>query len=153
VLPWEYALLIRAFLMIALIEEIAKISLILGQLTKNNSESFGAFAIVAASIGVGFAGAENSLHIMRHGPSVVLIRIFTATPFHICNAIVAARLLWMAREKAKPGLVLAALVSAVFLHGLYDYAIFADTVGDGKFWFALAMTGSLAINLLRGQKE
>lgn len=123
VLPWEYALLIRAFLMIALIEEIAKISLIFGRLIEGKIKRFGTFAIVAASIGAGFAGAENGLYIMRHGPSVVFMRIFTATPFHICNAIVAAKLLWMAHGKAKQGLVLAALVSAVFLHGLYDYAI------------------------------
>lgn len=152
--PAKQALLIRAFLIIALIEECAKTGLIYGRLIEGDIDTFGEFAIVAAFIAAGFASVENSLYIIKYGPGVVFIRIFTATPFHICNAVVAAKLLWVSRKERQTGhwFVVAAIVSAIFLHGLYDYSILADSIGDGKFWFALMMTGTLAMNFLRTQK-
>jgi RsiW-degrading membrane proteinase PrsW (M82 family) len=148
-LPTPHAMFLRAFFVIALIEEIAKLGLICGQLTDDQAPDYRGFAIVAAAVGAGFAGAENVLYVLRYGPDVMLARTFTATPFHICNAIVASRMLWLGFREGKQWYLPAALVSAVFLHGLYDYSIFTDTLGDGKFLFALAMTGSIAIGLMR----
>ncbi len=147
-LPPDHALLIRAFLMIALLEELPKLGLMYGELIEVRPPTFRDFAVLAAWIGAGFAGAENALYILQNGSSVVIPRTLTATPFHICNAVVASRLLWLAHRDHNPAYLVAALASAVFLHGLYDYSIFTDTVGGGTFWFTLTMTGSIAVGLL-----
>ena len=102
-------------------------------------------------MGAGFAGAENFFYIMRYDSEMVFPRIFTATPLHVFTAIVASRMLWLASHEGRHGYLPAALVSVVFLHGLYDYLIFTDTLGDGKFLFVLAMTGSIARGVLRQQ--
>lgn len=151
-LPAKYAIAIHAFIMIALIEEVAKIALIYGQAVQH-SRDYRSLAIVAAIIGAGFAGAENAIYIMEYGPGVILRRIFTATPFHICNAIVASRLLWMGTRQDTQWAIPAALLTAVLLHGLYDYTILTDNLGEGKFWFALAMTGALATSFLHRGDE
>jgi RsiW-degrading membrane proteinase PrsW (M82 family) len=145
----QYAHLIQSFLLIALIEELAKLGLIYGQIVEGTLMSYREFAILAAWVGAGFAGGENVLYILGHGPDIVFFRIFTATPFHICNAIVASRLLWLAVLERKIEYAPIALVIAVFLHGLYDYLILTDSIEDGQFWFALAMTAAIAVGLMR----
>jgi len=147
VLPAGWVPMIRAFLLIGLVEELAKTALIYAQLFKRGL-SWRRYAIAAAWIGAGFAGAENCLYILSHGVDVVFMRSFTATPFHVLNAVVAARLLWVGVAEGRNGLIVAALVLAVLLHGLYDYLIFIDQIGEGKFWFALTLTVAIALTLL-----
>ncbi len=148
-LPQTYGLLIRAFLMIALVEELAKLGMMVGHLRSNPGTDFRTLAAAAATIGAGFAGAENIVYVFRHGEGVLFMRLLTATPFHVAVAIVAARMLWLSIRENAEWYLPAALATSVLLHGLYDYAIFTSTVGDGKYWFALALTVSLAIGLLR----
>lgn len=148
VLPAGWALVIRAFLMIGLVEELAKTALIYAQLSERRAISWRRYAIVAAWIGAGFAGAENCLYILSHGGDVVFIRTFTATPFHVLNAVVAARLLWVGANEGHSIHIVAAVVLAALLHGLYDYLIFTDQIGGGAFWFALMLTATIALALL-----
>ncbi len=150
-LPSEYATLIRAFVMIAFVEEIAKISLIYGQILNHGAAEFGEVAIISAFIAAGFAGAENVLYVAHHGAGVLIARAITATPFHIANAIVTAKLLWIAHTTPhrRHVFVVCALGSATALHGFYDYLVMTDSVRSSKFWFALAMTSGLAVGLLR----
>lgn len=148
-LPQAYGLLIRAFLMIALVEELAKLGMMLGRLRSNPETDFRTFAAVAATIGAGFAGTENIVYVFHRGEGVLVMRLLTATPFHFAVAIVAARMLWLSIREGAEWYLPAALSTSTLLHGLYDYAIFTSTVGDGKYWFTLAMTLSLAIGLLR----
>jgi len=147
--PAAHVPFVRAFFVIAVIEETAKLGLIAGQLSQDEPADYRGFAILAAAVGAGFAGAENALYVFGHGPAVIVGRICTATPFHICNAIVASRLLWLGFRRNEPGYLAAALLVSVALHGLYDYSILTDTLGHGRFWFALAMTGGIALGLLR----
>ena len=150
--PPQYALLIHAFVLIALVEELAKIGLSYGQIVDGGPSNYRSFAILAAWVGAGFAGAENVMSVLGNGGDVVIYRIFTATPFHICNAIVASRLLWLAVTHDKAEYAILAVLIAVFFHGLYDYSILADTAGDGKFWFSLVMTVTVAIGLVRHEE-
>jgi len=144
--------LIQAFLLVALIEELAKLGLINGQIVEGRFVNFQDFAILAAWVGAGFAGAENLLYIIGYGPTVVFSRILTAAPFHIFNSIIASRFLWSAVVKKKPVDAKIGLIIAVFFHGLYDYLILIDSNGVGKFWFALAMTASIALGLMGGKR-
>lgn len=146
--PTGWGLAVRAFLTIGLVEELAKVGLILGQVPAGPWATWRRYAIAAAWIGAGFAGAENCLYILRHGSGVVIARAFTATPFHVLNTIVAARLLWLGVTRDRAGCVVGALALATFLHGLYDYLIFTDHIGEGKFWLALALTAGAALHLL-----
>lgn len=150
--PAQHASAIHAFLMIALIEEMAKLGLIYGQAMKINVTNYRVFAILAAFVAAGFAGAENLLFIAKYGTTVIFDRVITATPFHICNAIVASRMIWLAVHEGKYWYAPLALITAVFLHGFYDYSIMTDSAGDGKFWFALGMTAALALGLMRRQE-
>lgn len=149
ILPFRWALMIRAFLMIGLVEEIAKIALIRGQVKDGEEITWRRFAILAAWVGAGFAGMENLLYIADIGISVLFTRIITATPFHVLNAVIAARIIWVGLCDKRDGFVLLSLMVATILHGLYDYLIFVDQIGSGKFLFALMITVSLGIYLLR----
>jgi RsiW-degrading membrane proteinase PrsW (M82 family) len=92
-LPTPHAMFLRAFVVIALIEKIAKHGLICGQLTDDQAPDYRGFAVLAAAAGAGFAGAENAPYVLRYGPEMMLAGTFIATPVHICNAIVASRIL------------------------------------------------------------
>jgi RsiW-degrading membrane proteinase PrsW (M82 family) len=146
--PQAQKLLIRAFLLIALVEELAKISLMQAQLLETCGSTWRAFAISSAWVGAGFAGAENCLYILHHGAEVMWTRAFTATPFHVLNAVVAARLLWIGAAEGASMYAATALVLSVGLHGFYDYLIFTGRIGQGKFWFALALVLSISLSLL-----
>lgn len=147
VVPVPWGALVRAFVMVALVEEVAKVALIHGQMVSRPAIRWRRLALLAAWVGAGFAGAENLLYVLRHGPGVLADRALTATPLHIGVAIVAARLLWLSAARRRPLLVSAALAAAVGLHGAYDALIFLHR-GQSKFWVILAVTVVLAMRAL-----
>lgn len=147
-LPPPWGALVRAFLLVALVEELAKVALIHGQLVQRPAIRWRRLALLAAWMGAGFAGAENALYVLRFGPELVLDRSLTATPMHMGAAIVATRLLWMSVAKRTPLLVPVALAAAVGLHGAYDAIIFLARDGHARFAPVLALTVALALRAL-----
>ncbi|MCF4164912.1 PrsW family intramembrane metalloprotease [Zavarzinia compransoris] len=145
--PWGG--LFRAFVLIALTEETIKLSLITARGGDGKDASYGAFVMAAAAIGAGFAGVENGLYVGRYGTEVLGIRLLTATPFHIFNAVLAA---WAIARYLVGGRIewlAAALTLSVALHGLYDYLLDDSPFGNMLFLIALAMTSLPAVAVLR----
>ncbi len=146
--PWRD--LFRAFVLIALTEELAKLSLVYARGHDARDPSYAAFVLAAAAIGAGFAGVENLLYLQRFGPDVLSIRLLTATPFHIFNAVLAA---WAIARHLNGGAkewLAGALTLSVLLHGLYDYLLMARPDGNSLFLVALALASLSAHAVLRG---
>jgi protease PrsW len=152
-LSGEYALALRTFLFVALPEELVKMALIYTIVIELHELGFRQIGILAAAVGAGFAAAENVFYILQLGETVVWLRLLTATPFHIFVAIVAAKIIYLGVQRERPEFIGIALLAATVLHGMYDYLLLVDQAGNGKFLFALALTSSLAINLLRHEKR
>jgi len=150
--PQERQTLVEAFLFIALPEELVKLALIYSLVAENGEGPFRRLGIRAAAVGAGFAAAENLMYLTRYGETVVISRLFTATPFHLFVAVVAAKVMWAAYRQRRSELLGGALIVATLLHGLYDYLIITDDAGNRPYLFALTLTSSLAIGLMRQEK-
>lgn len=144
VLPPPWGALVQAFVMVALVEEVAKVALIHGQMVSRPAIRWRRLAVLAAWVGAGFAGAENALYVLRHGAGVLADRSLTATPLHLGVAIVAARLLWLSAARRRMVLSVAAVMAAVGLHGAYDALIFLHR----GFGLVLVVTVVLAMRAL-----
>jgi RsiW-degrading membrane proteinase PrsW (M82 family) len=152
-LPYDFLIPVEAFLFIATPEEIAKLSLIYGAMLSARIVEFRTCAIIGLVVSAGFAGAENVLYLIGDHSDLSTIlwrRMLTAVPFHLSNAAVATFLLCKARALGDaPRYLLLAVAVSISLHGLYDYLVLSDQVGSGKYLFALLMTLSMGVMLLR----
>ena len=151
-LPPDWASVIRAFLMVALVEELVKLALIRGQAAQHRYDDFRDFAVMAATIGAGFAAAENLLYAARIPPDAMPLRLFTAAPMHIATAIIAARLIWLGMVLDEPVLLLAAVGAATLLHGAYDFLAMAEHPIEHHIWALLGLILGLAISTLGKQR-
>lgn len=115
-----------AFLMIALVEETAKVALIYAALLKHRDRTFPMAGMRAVSIAAGFAVLENLSYAFRFGPEVLEVRALTAMPLHLSLAVIAARLIWSALGAQPPRAAMRlclALAVPIGVHGLYDYLV------------------------------
>jgi len=89
--------------------------------------------VYAVAAALGFATVENALYAMHLGPRLLFFRAFTTTLAHVGFAGVVGFGLGQARFAArrKAATVLAALLAAVALHGLYD-SLLAFSVAPGS---------------------
>jgi RsiW-degrading membrane proteinase PrsW (M82 family) len=136
------------FIAVALPEETVKLAGLIGLVGENN-ELRKCGLVVACFIGCGFAASENIVYLQSFGPSAVSARFFTATAFHVYNAIVMARILrghLIADESLR---IVVALLVAVLLHGSYDYLLSSPTLSDGQFVFVLGFAAAAAWQTLR----
>jgi RsiW-degrading membrane proteinase PrsW (M82 family) len=105
--------------------------------------------IVACFIGCGFAASENLIYLARFGGDVISIRFFTATAFHVFNAIIMARLLVTTSIRDEALRIVCALILPVLLHGTYDYLIGHATTDGGRFVFVLGFAVAAGFTTLR----
>lgn len=118
---------LHAFGTIALAEELCKFVVVRYILYPNPNFNEPLDGIVySVMTGLGFATMENLVYVYRDGMDSGLLRMFTAVPAHAAFAVVMGYFLGIARftDKHESAYVLLAILSAVFLHGLYDYFIF-----------------------------
>ncbi|MGB3478003.1 MAG: PrsW family glutamic-type intramembrane protease [bacterium] len=83
---------------------------------------------VAASLG--FATIENILYVLQHGIGTGIARAFFAIPGHAFFGALMGYYIGRAKfnkEKEKR-LILKGVLLAIFLHGLYDFLLFTQTV-------------------------
>lgn len=119
-----------AFLLTAPLEELAKALALLGVLFHRELDEPLDGVVYGAAAGLGFASVENVVHVLREAdPTLAFTRGFTATLLHLGTTGVLGFLLACAKfthGRRRALLVIAALPSAVLLHGCYDLFLIAD---------------------------
>lgn len=121
---------IKAFFIVALIEEFSKYVIIrfVAQPNKAFNEPYDGI-IYAVMVSMGFAATENIVYVINGGYGVALIRAFTAVPAHATFAILMGYLMGKAKfTKNSWQLNLLGLSLAVLFHGAYDFFLFIDFV-------------------------
>ena len=135
------------FLIVALSEEGFKYLLLKDRTW--NSRAFNCQfdgVVYAVSVSLGFALWENIQYVILYGFEVAVLRAVTAVPGHACFGVFMGAWYGLAkryanageREKSERCLKLA-LLTAVLLHGCYDFIASIDIPGYGWIFFAFVL--------------
>ena len=130
-LPGILGIAWTAFITAALVEEGVKFFFLKWYLLGNPAFDDVMDGIVyAACVSMGFAFAENLMYGLNGG-WVLLFRAFTAVPMHAAATGIMGFWLGMSKSEGDPALAAAArrkgFLSAVAVHGLYDFFLFAGS--------------------------
>jgi len=159
-LPPIWILILNTFLGVALVEEFLKYLVVKEKVLKSaefdEPTDVVLYMIIAA---LGFAAVENILILFGLGPefflgkaiSISVVRFLGATFLHVlCSGLVGYFLAWSIFEtKKRLKLISMGLGIAIFLHGLYNFAIM-KIEGSLKFLIPLIILISLAVFLTFG---
>jgi RsiW-degrading membrane proteinase PrsW (M82 family) len=121
---------IRAFIVVALVEEFSKYIIIkyYAQTNKEFNEPFDGI-VYAVMVSMGFAALENVLYVFQHGVETGIVRAFTAVPAHATFAILMGYFMGKAKfSKNKIKLNLLGLLIATIFHGAYDFFLFINFI-------------------------
>ena len=130
----SFELIIYAFLVIGLIEEISK-WILLYLFSYNNKEFDQLYDMIVYSvfIALGFALVENILYVYDGGIDVAIGRFFLAIPGHVSIAIFMGYYLSLAKlstlnniNNLKNRYLILSIIVPIILHGIYDYCILAS---------------------------
>ncbi|MDA7557942.1 PrsW family glutamic-type intramembrane protease [Flavobacteriaceae bacterium] len=121
---------IKAFFMVALIEEFSKYVMVWGVLQPRTwfNEPFDGI-VYAVMVSMGFAAVENVMYVLQGGVDVALIRAFSAVPAHATFGIIMGY--FMGKAKFSNDRVIwniVGLLSAIVLHGAYDFFLFINFI-------------------------
>ena len=122
---------IKAFLIVALVEEGSKFLFIRGILYPHDdfNEPFDGI-IYSVKVGMGFALTENLFYVFNGDAGTALVRMFTAVPAHAFFAVIMGFFLgeakWEHKHTTRYSII--AIVAATILHGIYDYFLFISFV-------------------------
>ena len=128
-LPDDYSIwqqFVKAFFVVALIEEFSKYIMVRGflQPRKVFNEPFDGI-IYAVMVSMGFAAVENIMYVIQGGMEVALLRAFTAIPAHATFGIIMGYYMGKAKfsnQRMKWNLI--GLALAILFHGAYDFFLF-----------------------------
>lgn len=118
-----WAVIIDAFLVIALVEEGCKFLILTGNIYKEEefNEPFDGI-IYSVMISMGFATFENIFYVWEGGLRVAMLRMMSAVPAHASFAVLMGAFVGLAKFKSHSRLwQLAGLFVAVVFHGAYDF--------------------------------
>jgi len=124
---------IKAFILVALVEEFSKYIIVryVAQKNKEFNEPFDGI-VYAVMVSMGFAALENVLYVVQFGMENGIIRAFTAVPAHATFGILMGYYMGKAKfaktRKETIRLNLTGLIIAVAFHGLYDFFLFIDFI-------------------------
>ena len=139
---------LRAFLLVGLVEEVSKYAFLRGILFphKDFNEPFDGI-VYSVVIGLGFATAENIIYVLEGGASVAVVRMFTAVPAHAIFAVIMGFFLGEAKARPERNLLYSvlALVSAILIHGMYDYFLFISFIPG--IWIGAVASAVIALVL------
>ncbi|MBI4198240.1 MAG: PrsW family intramembrane metalloprotease [Chloroflexi bacterium] len=94
--------------------------------------------IFAAAGALGFASIENVFYMATFGPAVILVRGPFSTLAHVFFSVTWGYTLGLRKQrKGWPSLVALSVLSAMFLHGLFDFLLFLADPQYGVWAFAL----------------
>lgn len=128
-LPDDYSIwqqFVKAFFVVALIEEFSKYIMVRGILQPRTvfNEHFDGI-VYAVMVSMGFAAVENIMYVSQGGIEVALLRAFTAIPAHATFGIIMGYYMGKAKfSKHKIKWNLIGLSVAVLFHGAYDFFLF-----------------------------
>ncbi len=129
------AVAVTAFLQAGLAEEAAKLIVLLGYSLRSHQITDPMDGLVyGATASLGFATLENVLYVADGGVGTAIMRAILSVPAHAFFGAVMGYYVGRARTlengKGNPNrLILQGLLTAAFLHGLYDFGLFgAGTV-------------------------
>ena len=132
---------IKAFIIVAVVEEGSKFLFIRGILyrNKNFNEPFDGI-IYSVMVGMGFALTENIIYVFNGDGGTAIVRMFSAVPAHALFAVLMGYFLGIAKlENKHTGLYsFAAIVVATLAHGIYDYFLFISFVPG--LWIGAAVS-------------
>ena len=132
---------IKAFVVVALLEESAKFLFIRGILyrNKNFNEPFDGI-IYSLMVGMGFVFTENLIYVFSGDGGTAVIRMFSAVPAHALFAIIMGFFLGEAKLEHRHTFLYGfmALLTATVSHGIYDYFIFVSFVPG--FWIGAVVS-------------
>jgi len=116
--------LLLAFVQVALLEESAKLLFYrFANMYRNRLPKPLAIMFYAMCISAGFAVVENMMYAWRFGPDVLYIRAASAIVLHMLAGLIMGYFiaLGMFIRKRRYLYRMLGLLSAVFIHGLYDF--------------------------------
>ncbi|QMU63740.1 MAG: PrsW family intramembrane metalloprotease [Flavobacteriaceae bacterium] len=125
-----FQMLIKAFIIVALIEEFSKYVIVryVAQRSKEFNEPFDGI-IYAVMVSMGFATLENVIYVFQYGVATGITRAFTAVPAHATFAILMGYYMGKAKfSKNSAILNLTGLFTATFFHGAYDFFLFVHYI-------------------------
>lgn len=129
-----FQIFIRAFIGVALMEEVAKMAALKYAVWKHRAfdEPFDGITY-SVMVSMGFASLENVLYIWQANVTggaypTALLRAFTAVPAHATFAVMMGYFLGLARFDSHRSLLwqILALSTAVLFHGAYDFFLFTQ---------------------------
>lgn len=143
-------LFIKAFFIVALIEEFSKYIIVryFAQPNKAFNEQFDGI-VYAVMVSMGFAATENIMYVLQGGVETALLRAFTAVPAHATFAVLMGYFMGKAKfsnNKMKGNLL--GLILAVIFHGTYDFFLFLEFIPG--IWIGAFV--SLFIGLILSRK-
>ncbi|MGB1308965.1 MAG: PrsW family intramembrane metalloprotease [Oceanihabitans sp.] len=142
-------LFIKAFFVVALIEEFSKYIIVryFAQPNKAFNEQFDGI-VYAVMVSMGFAATENIIYVIDGGLETAILRAFTAVPAHATFGILMGYFMGKAKfNKNKKRLNLVGLLLAVIFHGTYDFFLFLEFIPG--IWIGAFISLILGILLSR----
>jgi RsiW-degrading membrane proteinase PrsW (M82 family) len=132
-LPDDFSVIqqfIKAFLIVALVEEFSKYIIVrfYAQKNKEFNEPFDGI-VYCLVVSMGFAATENIFYVLEGGIEVALLRAFTAVPAHATFGIIMGYFMGKAKfsnNRIKWNLI--GLLAAVLFHGAYDFFLFIEFI-------------------------
>jgi RsiW-degrading membrane proteinase PrsW (M82 family) len=144
---------IKAFLMVALPEELAKFFMLkfYAYRQPEYDEPFDGI-VYAVMVGMGFATAENIMYVYEYGTATGVVRMFLAVPAHATFAIIMGYFMGKARFSLKKEryLLAAGLFWAVVFHGSYDFFLFLKDTKQTDTEFSILMVLGAVVSLITG---
>lgn len=141
---------IKAFIVVALVEEFSKYVIVrfYAQRNKEFDEPFDGI-VYAVMVSMGFATLENVLYVYSYGYETGILRAFTAVPAHATFAILMGYFMGKAKfSKNKFWLNLTGLFVATLFHGAYDFFLFINSIP----WIATGAFVSLVVGVVLSRK-
>ncbi|HEX6883009.1 MAG TPA: PrsW family intramembrane metalloprotease [Planctomycetota bacterium] len=135
------ALLLHAFLGVALVEEVCKRMLLhtRAHADRHINEPFD-WLVYAVTVSLGFATVENLLYVYQHGTATGLVRAVTAVPAHAFFGTIMGWRLARAAERSGADARrerLWAWLEPTLWHGAYDLPLFASRVAQPGLFLTL----------------
>lgn len=145
-------LIITAFIQVALLEEGMKLLFYrFTSMYRGRRPMPHAIMFYSMSIAAGFAVVENMMYAWRFGPDVLWIRSYSAIILHMLAGLIMGYFISLGvyKRKLKYLFQTLGLVSATFIHGLYDFNVMVSyqeyMLGNGETVF---MSTGLGVNML-----
>lgn len=145
---------IYAFLVVGLIEELVKYIILRYYAFKKDAfnEPFDGI-VYSVMISMGFATIENILYAFSGGLSTILLRTITAVPLHATAAIFMGYYVGLAKfRENRKFLLFAGLLSAIIIHGIYDFFLFQHEIPALAIFSFIALIFGIIV-ALRAMKK